>query len=800
VLVTIQHKLKLLKIFKYRRKLTMADVKTLQTRIALKYDSYANWTNEDVENQGANLVLLKGELGICEIAATNDHTKDPNVIPTVLFKVGDGKKTFKELPWASAKAADVYSWAKASDVVLEGKTIKFVGTDKTITLEYLTETEINAKIKVVSDNLSGVDSRVTALENKFTGDGSVQGQIDALDGRLDTIEGEGDGSVKKALADAKKYTDDREVVIKAYADQAEADAISAAETASEAKVATERARITAVEGRLDAIEGADGAIADALDEAKSYADQAELDAVASAKTYTDNREAAIKTAYEAYADQAEVDAKAYADTELKKVVDAQAAADAAQNTEIGKKLDKTTYDAYIAGKSMSDEELKAYADGKASDAQSAAIAAAKTETESQISTLVTSGQVKTNTDAIAQNAADITAMDAAYKKAVAEEAKARADEDAALDARLDKVETFFEGAYTEDGQPVKEALDTLVEIQNFITGEGEAASDLIKSIEANATAIDALEKTLADGGDFDKRIDAIEADVSANAGNITTLQGDVQKAQSDATQALADALAASNKVDTKAAEIKTAYEAYADGKASAAETAAKGYADTAVAGLKTTLEAADAAIEAEVAKKLDESDFTAHTTGDHAKTATEITAEITKAVGDEKTLREAADAAIEKKIGGSYTENSTVADAIVGVKATAETAAADLVALDTRVGTAEGKITTLEGIVSTGDDSNANLRSAITELQGIVKTGADANATLGSEIDTLKAAVEHEDTGLAATKAIADEAKSDAEDAQSRVAVIERDYLKAADFFIIDCGTSVLREGEPTAQ
>ena len=31
----------------------------------------------------------------------------------------------------------------------------------------------------------------------------------ALDGRLDTIEGEGEGSIKKALADAKKYTDDQ---------------------------------------------------------------------------------------------------------------------------------------------------------------------------------------------------------------------------------------------------------------------------------------------------------------------------------------------------------------------------------------------------------------------------------------------------------------------------------------------------------------------------------------------------------------------------------------------------------------
>ena len=31
-----------------------------------------------------------------------------------LFKVGDGSSTFANLPWASARAADVYDWAKAA--------------------------------------------------------------------------------------------------------------------------------------------------------------------------------------------------------------------------------------------------------------------------------------------------------------------------------------------------------------------------------------------------------------------------------------------------------------------------------------------------------------------------------------------------------------------------------------------------------------------------------------------------------------------------------------------------------------
>lgn len=218
----------------------MATTKTLQTRIALKYASYADWTNENIEGQGANLVLLKGELGICEITATNEQTKDTGIIPTVLFKVGNGTSPFKSLPWASAKAADVYNWAKASDIVLEGKTLKFVGTDKTVPINYATPEEV----KALTDSL---DARLSAVESKLGEAGVITNTLADHESRLDTIEGEGEGSIKKTLSDAKSYTDTREVEIKKYADQAEADAISAAEKASEAKVAVERSRINSLE-------------------------------------------------------------------------------------------------------------------------------------------------------------------------------------------------------------------------------------------------------------------------------------------------------------------------------------------------------------------------------------------------------------------------------------------------------------------------------------------------------------------------------------------------------------------------
>ena len=80
--------------------------RTLNTRIKLRYASYAEW-------QASTIQLLPGEVAVCYIGANNEEIK--NTAPTVLFKVGDGEHAFKDLQWASARAADVYDWAKAEN-------------------------------------------------------------------------------------------------------------------------------------------------------------------------------------------------------------------------------------------------------------------------------------------------------------------------------------------------------------------------------------------------------------------------------------------------------------------------------------------------------------------------------------------------------------------------------------------------------------------------------------------------------------------------------------------------------------
>lgn len=86
----------------------MATEKVLNTRICLKYDSYANW--QLVKD---SFIPKKGEVCIVSIPTDTSVTGVTNP-PAIMMKCGDGTHTFAQLPWTQAVASDVYSWAKAS--------------------------------------------------------------------------------------------------------------------------------------------------------------------------------------------------------------------------------------------------------------------------------------------------------------------------------------------------------------------------------------------------------------------------------------------------------------------------------------------------------------------------------------------------------------------------------------------------------------------------------------------------------------------------------------------------------------
>ena len=205
-------------------------VKNLNTRIALKYDSYENWTHH-------NPILLKGEIAIAELPvdANKPGTGEPNAegstpaiqnAPNILFKVGDGVNHYNDLKFISALAADVYSWAKAATKP-EYSASEIKGID-----DYINTTiqDSNTQYQIVaiegaaysyklqkkdigedvwSDvagstiSLTEIDSRLDILEAAIGENGAVQDKINAAIGALDY----GDAAVANQFVTEVKETD-----------------------------------------------------------------------------------------------------------------------------------------------------------------------------------------------------------------------------------------------------------------------------------------------------------------------------------------------------------------------------------------------------------------------------------------------------------------------------------------------------------------------------------------------------------------------------------------------------------------
>ena len=187
-------------------------VKNLNTRIALKYDSYKNWTDH-------NPILLKGEIAIAELPVSENKpgVGEPNAAgstpaiqnaPNILIKVGDGTNHYNDLKFVSALAADVYSWAKAatkptysaseitglsnyiSDVIQDTNTqYRIVAVDGAAYSYKLQKKDIGDANYTDVDgsviSLTGVDDRLGTLEAAIGENGTVATKIADAIGALD---------------------------------------------------------------------------------------------------------------------------------------------------------------------------------------------------------------------------------------------------------------------------------------------------------------------------------------------------------------------------------------------------------------------------------------------------------------------------------------------------------------------------------------------------------------------------------------------------------------------------------------
>ena len=180
--------------------------KILNTRIQLKYDTWDNWQKTDVANKGGNLVLKQGEMAVTAIDSGKSDFTTP---PTIMFKVGDGKHKFSELPWASGLAADVYPWAKAKDppIIGDGKiTINQAGAKKgeftvnqtgNTTIE-LTDNDTNTQYKLE------LEGHILKLKSKEIGEttyNTVASTITLPDNTYSFAEGTENGTFKVTPSD-----------------------------------------------------------------------------------------------------------------------------------------------------------------------------------------------------------------------------------------------------------------------------------------------------------------------------------------------------------------------------------------------------------------------------------------------------------------------------------------------------------------------------------------------------------------------------------------------------------------------
>lgn len=167
--------------------------KTIQTRIKNRFDTLAEWSKSGV-------TLLPGEIALVSVTTQqiDQATGDVVNVPAVLMKVGEEGKTFSELPWVSALAADVYDWAKNATAEEVPVTIAVGSTSTAGTLGGWIKS-INDKAATNASSISANTAAITKLNGSDTTSGSVAKAIkDAIEA-LDVTTSSGTGNFVKAV-------------------------------------------------------------------------------------------------------------------------------------------------------------------------------------------------------------------------------------------------------------------------------------------------------------------------------------------------------------------------------------------------------------------------------------------------------------------------------------------------------------------------------------------------------------------------------------------------------------------------
>lgn len=542
----------------------MASTGTLNTRIRLKYDSLANWNLHDPQ-------LLAGEIAIATVPDAVDPITN---VPAVVMKVGDGTKTFSQLDFVSAKAADVNTYAKQTDANFKSTIESWVAAKVQDTNTEYTIVKVNDyQYKLQSKSIGGQFADTGVVIDIPNDTAAIQANADAialLNGNAETA-----GSVAKSIADAIAALN----LANTYeAKGAAATALSEAKTYAEEKAgAAETAAKGHADGLNTAMDNRVKVIEEALGDAGSVAGK--ITAAIEALDVTDT---AIDGQYVSAVNEVDgkvvVSRKALPD--YTEVYDAKGAAATVQGN-----LDKEIERAQAAEKANADA-AKAADDKAAAAAQAASVADGKAvAAQNDVDALeLLVGVLPEGTDAtsvvdyVNKKTAGI-ATDAALA-----ELQAVVDEHEASLAVLEggkevegSVAAIAASAVAEIVAGADTSFDTLKEIADWIksdtTGAAKMAAD-IDALEALvgdkkvatqiSEAIDAALKV--EGADkyalatelsaLAERVGTAEGKIATAEGKISTLEGDVSALEGAMTfaegriQALENVGAQANVIET----------------------------------------------------------------------------------------------------------------------------------------------------------------------------------------------------------------------------------------------------------
>ena len=671
------------------------------------------------------------------------------------------------------------------------------------------QTDIAALKTEVGDASSGLVKKVADLEKANAAGGAVANAIqaakDAADAAQETADnaaaavvtekGRAEGEEAKLKASIDAINDGTTGILKQaqnYADNKDTEIKNTIGTVAEGKtvvglitdaqrqadqgVADAAAEATRAQGVENALRADVGQKADpAAAEGSAFARIAQLkvDLATEATTARAAEQAALKAGQDAQKDVDALEALVgdAADTKDDATVYGAIAAEKARaegkegelRTDLGQKTDAATADTAFGkiAKLNADKNTEGSVDYKIDQA----ISNVNTTTEGlagRVGTLETKVGSAGDTAAadgslyarVKQNAADIDAIEADYLRAAD-----KTELQNAINVEKGRLDTFMA-----DADVSAQAVDTLKEIQQYITKDGEAAATMTQNIADNKAAIAAINNETT-GILAQAKADAATKDEALHTtitGEIATAkQGAIDAAASDATTKVNDAKTAlQTNIDKKADQ--TALQAEID-RAKGAEQANKAVLDkldgdvNTDGSVKKQIETVRAALQANIDTKVAQSDYNTKVADlEAADTALSeriakfegdgdgsVAAQV-KAVKDDLDAHKAAQATKEKQVD----DKLAVIQGEANVEGSIKKALADAKAYtDTRE-------SAINGLLGTKEDAAA-VDTAFGRIAKEVARATAAEEALGDRIDTadgkiaaLEATVDTKTTGL----------------------------------------------------